>query len=58
MRPIEKVLCSCGGEPQEEEQTTEEERQHGCGRGCCLVVIRCPKCGTRFLIRLEAPEAE
>lgn len=58
MRLIEFVLCSCGGKPAVEEQTAEEEKDHGCGHGCCLTAIRCPKCGTRFLIRLEAPEME
>jgi len=55
MRPIERATCSCGGTVAETEPTADEEK----GRcSCCIRVLRCEKCGTRFVLELEAPEME
>lgn len=56
-RDIEKAYCSCGGEVEQVDTTGEEEVTYGCGcKGCCLRAYECKRCGTRFTLRLEAPE--
>ncbi len=57
MRAIEKATCSCGGTVLEVEPTPVENSDN-CSRGCCLTVLECGKCKTRFAIKLEAPEME
>lgn len=57
MRPIESATCSCGGAVTETEPTDAENKDN-CPMGCCLRVLYCDKCKTRFVLRLEAPEAD
>lgn len=57
MRAIEKATCSCGGTVREVEPTSEEDKVN-CSRGCCLTILECDKCKTRFAVKLEAPEME
>jgi len=56
---IEGGTCSCGGEVKVIEDITEEEHVvHGCTNAtyCCLTSVKCLKCGTRFLLKHEAPD--
>lgn len=56
-REIRSARCPCGGVPHEVDPTEREEEHYGCGRpGCCVAVIRCQGCGTRWQFALEAPE--
>lgn len=57
MRAIEKATCSCDGTVLEVEPTTVKNSDN-CSRGCCLTVLECDKCKTRFAIQLAAPEME
>ena len=59
MRNINRIVCSCGGEPSPVPTTDDEELRHGCGRReCCVNAYQCPQCGTRWTFDLEAPEIE
>jgi hypothetical protein len=57
MRAIENATCSCGGVVREVEPAPEEDKRN-CSRGCCLTILECDKCKTRFVLKLEAPEME
>ena len=63
MREIEEIICSCGGTPEETKTTDEERKKYGCHRDseewtCCVEAKMCPKCKTRWMFALAAPEME
>jgi len=57
-RDIERAKCSCGGEVSEVDQSPEEEDLYNCMRGCCGVTLACNKCGTRFAVKVGAPDVD
>lgn len=62
-REIEKIHCSCGGEPTEVITTEAERRLYGCSRdnkvtSCCVMSYQCKGCTVRWVFDLAAPEME
>ncbi len=58
-RGLTKVVCSCGGAPEDNDPTEQEERDHGCYRpACCVVAMVCPQCKTRWVFSMDPPEAD
>ncbi len=57
MREIDEGNCTCGGKVDRVEPTKEEDKRN-CPRGCCLIVLECDKCNTRFCLELESPDME
>jgi hypothetical protein len=60
-RGLVAVRCSCGGYAGKVDSTTDECREHGCGRDrpgdeCCSASFLCVICGTRWAGSYEAPE--
>lgn len=58
---FEAIYCCCTGdvptEVQEDRTTDDEDKKYGCPRkGCCAFAMKCPKCGTRWLLKLEPPD--
>lgn len=63
MREIEKIICSCSGNPIERDTTKKERDKYGCFRdsqefSCCVAAYVCPKCKIRWLYVYKAPEME
>lgn len=53
------IRCACGGFASRVDPTTDEDKEHGCGRsGCCTRAYVCGLCQTRYAGAAEAPEME
>ena len=53
-----KIVCSCGGTPDEVEMTECEQAKYNCHKRCCASTYECGNCKTRWVFVFEPPEME